>query len=353
MSVASSAGSARSGAFDIVRLLAAGAVMLMLAVTTSSAYIRLSQSGLGCTPWPTCHAAHRAAAAAASTATGTAADAPDLLVARGVHRLAASVALLWVLILVLMGWSALGRARARLPALALPVLAGLLALLGVYSPSPLPAVTVANLLGGFAMLVAAAWVAARLRAVATGEGTAAAGIVVGESPAPAGRPRTLLAACLVALAAQSALGALIDARGAAAVCQAQPLCGAQKAGLDSLRQGLDLFTVAGPAGPDASPGRALHGLHRVLGATVALLALASLSGVAARGTPGRLAAGAAASRARALALLAAALAVAAPASGIAMALDKPTLALAVAHNVLAALLAATLAARLAQAPPLR
>src|SRR5690606_34712305 len=90
----------------------------------------------------------------------------DVLVARAAHRVVASVTLLLVIAMVLASYTARPALR-REGALALGLL-GLalgLAVLGVVTPgSQLPAVTLGNLLGGFAMLA----LCARLVAV-TGE----------------------------------------------------------------------------------------------------------------------------------------------------------------------------------------
>ena len=70
-----------------IRSLAALAWLLMLSVITVSAFIRLSQSGVGCADWPVCY----------EQAAGHASAHPWLGLARATHRVTASAMLLVVL----------------------------------------------------------------------------------------------------------------------------------------------------------------------------------------------------------------------------------------------------------------
>ena len=126
---------------------------LLLAVTCLSAYLRHSAAGLGCADWPVCYGQGEAGAAGAMLLGGQA-----LTVARAAHRVTATLALLLVMAMLVVSWAWRPRlAREAALSLGLLVLALLLALLGVITPSSrLPAVAIGNLLGGFLMLAIAA-----------------------------------------------------------------------------------------------------------------------------------------------------------------------------------------------------
>lgn len=134
---------------------------LMLATITLSAFMRLSQAGLGCADWPACYAQQGAGAAAVYGAAAM----------RLAHRIVASATLILVVVMVLTALAT--RPVLKRPgalALALLVLALGLALLGIVTPGArLPAVAMGNLLGGFAMLA----LCARLAASAAPRGAAA------------------------------------------------------------------------------------------------------------------------------------------------------------------------------------
>jgi len=124
---------------------------LVLAITSLSAYIRLSKAGLGCEPWPQCYGQSLRAQQQGEPPL-PAAD-PAIANARLAHRVIASTTLLLVLVMVMAAlaskpvlWS-----QGRL-ALGLLVLALFLAVLGRWTAQArMPAVTLGNLLGGFAM----------------------------------------------------------------------------------------------------------------------------------------------------------------------------------------------------------
>ena len=136
-------------------------VLLMLIVTSASAWLRLAQRHPPCDDWPVCRAppAPGVRAGAAQRVDGAAA----VSVVRAIHRGAASAALLGSVLLVLL-WlrSAPPRPRARdarTGALTLGLLCLGLALsaLGIVTPgSRASAVLLGNLLGGLLML-ALAW----------------------------------------------------------------------------------------------------------------------------------------------------------------------------------------------------
>ena len=119
--------------------------VLVLAITSLSAYIRLSKAGLGCEPWPQCYGQQLRAQLQGEPPLQADAATAD---ARLAHRVIASSALLLVLVMVmaavasrpvlwpqgrlalgLLGWRFSGGARA------------------LDGPCPHPAVTLGNLLG--------------------------------------------------------------------------------------------------------------------------------------------------------------------------------------------------------------
>lgn len=286
-----------------MRVLARVLLALLVLVMATSAWVRLAQSGLSCAGLPECYAT-KAARAAAEQSTSVA-------VARTLHRIAASAAGAIVVALAFLGWRGASR-RERAAIVALGALAIGLATLGQYTPSTMPAVTLANLLGGMAMVGLAAWL------VAASERQYAA------SRAAALRPWVWLALVLVTL--QVAAGGMISAQQASFACEGLPLCngrawpsGGVAAAFDPLH-GLAPPTTAAERASDAR--QALVLLHRWL-ALPTLLLLAWL---------GARAMGAGASRpGRVLvALVAVQLAF-----GVAMALAGASLVLAVAHNLAA------------------
>ncbi|MBX3693550.1 MAG: COX15/CtaA family protein [Steroidobacteraceae bacterium] len=187
----------------------------------------------------------------------------DVLVARAAHRVVASVTLLLVIAMVLASYTARPALR-REGALALGLL-GLalgLAVLGVVTPgSQLPAVTLGNLLGGFAMLA----LCARLVAV-TGE----------RRPPDAVLARAgVLAAILLVL--QVALGALVSATHAGLSCHSLAECTALAAGGGWDFSGLDPWRLPATDGAglaSGAAGAAVQWVHWVGGFVVAAVALA-------------------------------------------------------------------------------
>lgn len=149
---------------------------LVLVITLSSAFIRLSQSGPSCPEWHACYSAQAGTPAALS-------EESPVFFARTVHRIAASAAGILFLVIAARGWVHWRGDSRRIVALALVVLAGLLAWLGKYTSSALPAVALGNLLGGMALLGLLAW----LRQSAAGGKT------------PQARPRIWVALALAAL----------------------------------------------------------------------------------------------------------------------------------------------------------
>jgi heme A synthase len=292
----------------VQRWIAAVALLLTVVVTATSAHIRLAQSGVGCEPWPACHA----------RAEGGVADPDRFAVARATHRVSASVVGALVLGLAVFGWSRYTRADRVAMVLALGLVA-FLAALGRATPSPAAVVTQANVLGGFALAGALAWLAAA------------------RAPAPGPRGvRIAAGAALAAIAVQAVIGALISVRHAVAAC---PDLGGCAFAFDPAL--LDPFAATPPmlAEEVASPGRqGLQSLHRAWGLATLCLGAAATAMLYRNGAR------------RAAAVLGALLAAQA-ALGLAIVLRDAPLAAAVAHNALAALAVATLAFGVRACPP--
>jgi cytochrome c oxidase assembly protein subunit 15 len=128
-------------------------LLLLVAVTCLSAYLRHSAAGVGCEPWPACFGQGERIAAGPMLIAGQA-----LTAARIAHRVTATLALLLLMAMVFV--SVIRRPLLRREGAlssALLALALMLALLGVFTPgSRLPAVAISNLLGGLLMVAIAA-----------------------------------------------------------------------------------------------------------------------------------------------------------------------------------------------------
>ncbi|MEQ1805807.1 MAG: COX15/CtaA family protein [Burkholderiaceae bacterium] len=295
----------------LLRRLAGVCAALVLAVTSLSAFMRLSHAGLGCTDWPQCYGQRlrqlqQGVPASADEQSAT-------TVARVLHRVFATAALFLVvsMVLVCLGTRPVLRSEAAM-ALALLGLALFLAVLGRWSSGArVPAVALGNLLGGFAMLA----LSTRL---------AVAGV-----PVEALRLRVWVGAAMFLLLAQIALGGLVSASYAGLSCNAWSEClaAARDVDWDTLNPWREpRLNPLPPVNPD---GALVHALHRGLGIVqvAVILPLAALA--LRRGRPG--------SAAALLILLLAQVAV-----GTLMSLDALHLQFALLHNVLAAALLATL-----------
>jgi heme a synthase len=132
----------------MLRKMALACAVLVLAITTLSAFIRLERAAAGCEPWPQCQAA-----AASSTGAPPALLAP----ARITHRVAAGAAVLLIVLMLVRVNAGAGLREANAAVLALLALALFLAVLGrMGADSHAPGVVVGNVVAGFA-LVAVAW----------------------------------------------------------------------------------------------------------------------------------------------------------------------------------------------------
>ncbi|HEX6137085.1 MAG TPA: COX15/CtaA family protein [Casimicrobiaceae bacterium] len=317
----------------LLRLLATAGAALVLVVIVSSAYLRLGQAGLSCADWPACYGRIQPAGEATLAQRG----------ARIAHRFAASA--VGAALLALTAVAAVQRPRltrqAAIAGAGLAVAAGLATIGAVSSESasatPLPAVTIANLGGGFALLALMGW----LR-----QTTLDAGAPDVRNGATRPWLGALAALALASVIGQILLGALVSAKYAALACPAFPLCGAD-APPGSLLAVLDPLTALAVDAsgaivrPDALAS--LHWAHRV-GAHV-VLALAAVLAVALIRSD----------RARPYAIALAALVVLEISLGATSVLTHFKLPVVLAHNLTAALLLTVLVAindrlRAAQGP---
>ncbi|MDD4880842.1 MAG: COX15/CtaA family protein [Gallionellaceae bacterium] len=292
------------------------AALLALAVVGLGAYVRLSDAGLGCPDWPGCygqvsphHAAGAIAAAQAEQPEGPVSTAKAWK--EMVHRYLASLLGLVILAIAGLAWR---RERGLDRGLALG-LAGLVVfqgLLGMWTVTLglRPAIVSAHLVGGMTTLALLVWLAARL----------------GRSPDVGPEwPVGLARLALLAVAMQIALGGWVSSHYAALACADFPTCGGAWWPDADWRSA---FRIDGEAGLDALV--AMHWAHR-LGAVLVTLAVAALAWrllrEPGRGKPGWWLLG----------LLAGQLSL-----GALNILAGLPLAVAVAHNLVAALLLASL-----------
>lgn len=296
---------------------------LVLVITSLSAFIRLTKAGLGCEPWPQCYAQSQLASQQQPPPVGAAEAA-----ARLAHRTIATAALLLIL---LMAMTTLATRPLLWPegrmALGLLVLALFLAVLGRWTANArVPAVTLGNLLAGFAMFA----LSVRL-ALACGR---VSGV---DWPVPPRLTRWAWLAGTVLLA-HIALGGLVSAGQAGLSCP-------QLAGCDLSDASWQAFNPWYTPQPDATQpthpaGAGVHALHRA-GALIVAAVLLPLGLLAWRH-----------GRRVAAAMVLGLLAVQAV-LGATLVLGGLPLAAALAHNVVAALLLAvvmTLAGRGHAAP---
>lgn len=299
--------------YALLRRLALACALAVLTVTSLSAYMRLSKAGLGCGDWPACYGQQQRAAAQGLAAPPS--EAGGIAAARLVHRVMAVVVLLTAMVMLMLCFDRKAPMRSEgVLALLILLLALSLAVLGRWSSGVhVPAVALGNLLGGFAMLAlcarlsVAGWIAAwpRLR----GWAWATAGLLL----------------------LQLSLGGLVSASFAGLSCTPGSDCSLWAAWQQSGWQSLDPWRepLLNPP-PAVNPaGMLVHSLHRHLAWLIApaLLGLAWLAWH--RG------------RKRSAAVLAGLLGMQLLAGILLVLLGLP-LALALLHNLLAALLLATL-----------
>lgn len=289
----------------VLRRLALLCAVMVLVVTSLSAYMRLSKAGLGCTAWPQCYGQNMRHAQQGMAASAD--DQTSIAMARLAHRVAAVAALLLVITMVMVcfGNRPVLRTEGAMALMLLALALGL-AVLGRWSSSArVPAVAMGNLLGGFAMLA----LSARL---------AVAGRSLRAVPL-----RAWVVVAALALLVQVALGGLVSASFAGLSCSSAGDCLAAARGigwatLNPWRE--PTLSAVAPFNPLGALPQVLHrGLALALALQLAPLALAVVRA-------GRPRTGAA--------LLG--LIVLQAGVGLAMAASGLPLALALAHNLLAA-----------------
>lgn len=287
---------------------------LVLAITSLSAFIRLSQAGLGCSEWPQCYGSRLRDAQQGHATSVT--DSAAVVAARLTHRVVAVTALLLVIaMLVLCFGNRPFLLREGMLALALLALALGLAVLGRWSAGArVPAVAIGNLLGGLLML-ALSW---RLAARAAPPGDSAL--------------RSWARLGTAVLLIQVMLGALLSASYAGLSCVGPMDCLRTAQAADWPWHALNPWRepVFDTMQRATNPAGALVQLVHRGGALLTLLVLTPLGVAALRGAHKR--AGAAL-----LALLVIQIGV-----GALMLVASLPLSLALAHNIVAALLLATL-----------
>jgi len=224
------------------RLLTLSAI-LVLVITTISAYLRLSQYGMGCADWPACYGINAVGELLLS-------ESSPLFWARAIHRVTATVAGLLFVAIAVFWWNGWRSNSDRMLSFAPLAIAAFLAWLGRYTPSSLPAVTMGNLLGGMAALAVLWWL--RTATVAHPARLAPRAAAIG----------------LGLMFVQLAIGGLTSARFAAAACPAFPECGAVAEAFDIA--GLNPFADIAQEDIGEGTRQTLHMLHRIFGLAVAI-----------------------------------------------------------------------------------
>ncbi|NTV10685.1 MAG: heme A synthase [Zoogloea sp.] len=250
----------RDGAAWGFRWLALATLCAAFAVVVFGAFVRLSDAGLGCPDWPGCYGQPTPAHAAADIAAAHAADpsgpvTPAKAWREMIHRYLAGLLAVLVAALAVIGW----RSRRVLDGAWLPLPLALLVLcqaaLGMWTVTLRlhPLVVSAHLLGGMLVLMLSGWlVLTRMRRQP-----------VADTP----WLRLAARAGLVLLVAQMVLGAWVSANHAGLACTGFPACNGR------LVPELDFLRVF--AGGEAQALATVHWLHRAgaLCVTVVLLLL--------------------------------------------------------------------------------
>ena len=301
---------------SVFSLLLAGVVVAL------GAYVRLSDAGLGCPDWPGCYGRLFVSADLEANPPPAASSRPfDAAKAKKemAHRYAAGVLGLALLLLAGLAWRL--RHPQRMAAYILAGLALFQSLLGMWTVTELlkPAIVAAHLLGGMAILAALYWLVFRQ--------------VFPAPPRAASAPARWALAALVLLCAQIFLGGWTSANYAALVCPEFPTC---RDGLwwpeADFREGFALWRegrIDYEGGVLAAPARtAIHQAHR-LGAAVTILVVLATAVAAFRQARAPL---------RRVAIVLLCVLVAQASLGVANVLLRLPIAVAVAHNVGAALL---------------
>lgn len=196
----------RARARMLVRWAALVGIVLVLVVTTSSAFLRVRAAGLGCEDWPACYGPTYIERMQAQPA------------ARLVHRLSASAAGACVIAIIALALvDARGMRRELILGVALLAVTAFLAVLGRSGANlRIPAVALGNVLGGFALLLLF------LRVASTPPSASGA----------AGKASLSARIALIAVLVQIALGVLTSASWSGAVCPGVDGCAALLGGAD-------------------------------------------------------------------------------------------------------------------------
>lgn len=136
----------------LLKRLAMWCAVCVLTIISISAFIRLSNAGLGCADWPQCYGQNLRQAQQGVTEKPS--EGNVIIAVRMVHRVVAVAALVMIIVMIAtcFGINPVPRQECVM-AVALLLLALFLAVLGRWSSSArIPAVVIGNLLGGFAML---------------------------------------------------------------------------------------------------------------------------------------------------------------------------------------------------------
>lgn len=316
-----------------MKALAFISLLLVIALVSLSAYLRLAHSGIGCADWPACYG--RIGDPPEVTQPVSRADAYRKLVdesgralswATPTHRLVASVL---GLLVAAMAFLALKQKRNRLLCLALLALTVYLAVLGIRSGSLHdPAVVMGNLAGGFAMLALLGWLYFKLGSR-------------GHEPR---RVAVFAGLAVLALCTQILLGGFTSANFAATSCQTLPDCHGGWWPGAALSTALDLsrehqVTSAGQV-VGGEERVAIHRAHR-LGAIAVLAVTLLATGLAFFGN----------ARFRPVALLILGLVFVESGVGLASVVSGLPILLAVSHNFVAGLLLLALLKLLALSTP--
>lgn len=248
------------------RKLTWASAVLALLVIVMGAYVRLSDAGLGCPDWPGCYGKAVVSASEQFQADAQAQfPANPLDTAKAwkemTHRyLAAGLGVL-VLLLLPFAWRAVAHRTVAITwSVALLLLVALQAALGMWTVQfkVMPLVVTAHLLLGFSTFWALAWTILKTCPQAS------------QSPVTNG-PRWLAFAGMLVLLAQIALGAWVSSNHAALACSDFPRCQGEWWPAAGLADGFKLATQTADS-MSAGGKVAIHALHRI-GALVAFLML--------------------------------------------------------------------------------
>lgn len=292
--------------------------LLVITIVGLSAFIRLSGAGLGCSPWPQCygqvaHIEQRGILQTAIAPTSTA-----ITVARFSHRILAVLLLPLMLVLVAGGFSKKSEPWSeRWVALFALGLVLFLAVLGRWTAGArVPAVTLGNLLGGF-MLFALCW-----RMACSGSRLLVGGAL-------SGRANAWAWVAVLLLLSQIALGGYVSSTFAGLSCPNVYGCDLPNPVSWDVLNPLREPIVNSNSVPVNAEFALVHVLHRWTGAAAALAVI--VAGIGTLGTG-----------LRSMGLILMALIGIQLALGLLLIYTELSLVIAVAHNVVAAMLLASL-----------